>query len=257
MNTTTKYRTIIADDEQLARERLKKLLVPFSETIEIMGEAKNGIECKTMIDLLRPDLIFLDIQMPGLNGFEVLQQIEHSPLVIFCTAHDEFALKAFETHSVDYLVKPVKAERMEQSIEKLVFLHQGTDRQQLLALIDEVTAQSSQNEITTIPVKLGDRMLILNIEDISYFQAEEKYVTIHSIQGKRYVSDYSIKDLEDKLTGNFVRIQRALLVNRILVKEIVKHTNSRCKIRMNDLNQSLLVSGRNYVDQIKSLTVLK
>lgn len=257
MNATTKYRTIIADDEQLARERLKKLFLPFSETIEIIGEAKNGIECKALIDSLKPDLIFLDIQMPGLNGFEVLQQIEHAPLVIFCTAHDEFALKAFETHSVDYLVKPVKAERMEQAIEKLVFLHQRTDRQQLLNLIEEVTAQSSKNEITTIPVKLGDRMLILNIEGISYFQAEEKYVTIHAVTGKRYVSDYSLKDLEDKLNGNFVRIQRALLINRLLVKEVIKHTNSRCKIRMNDLNQSLLVSGRNYGDEIKNLTVLK
>ncbi|MFV0591673.1 MAG: LytR/AlgR family response regulator transcription factor [Draconibacterium sp.] len=257
MKTTTKYRTIIADDEQLARERLKKLLLPFSETIEIIGEAKNGIECKTMVDSLHPNLIFLDIQMPGLNGFEVLQQIEHSPLVIFCTAHDEFALKAFETHSVDYLVKPVAEERIGQAIEKLVFLHQRTDRQQLLKLIEEVSTRSSQNEITTIPVKLGDRMLILNVEDISYFQAEEKYVTIHGLSGKRYVSDYSLKDLEDKLNGSFVRIQRALLINRALVKEIVKYTNSRCKIRMNDVNQSLLVSGRNYVDQIKSLMVLK
>lgn len=257
MKSTTKYRTIIADDEQLARERLRKLLSSFSETIEIVGEAKNGIECKAMIDSLKPDLIFLDIQMPGLNGFEVLQQIEHSPLVIFCTAHDEFALKAFETHSVDYLVKPVKAERIEQSIEKLVFFHQRDDRQQLLDLIDEVTAQSSKNEITTIPVKLGDRMLILNIEDISYFQAEEKYVTIHAINGKRYVTEYSLKDLDEKLDSSFVRIQRALLINRSFVKEVVKHTNSRCKIRMNDINQSLLVSGRNYVDAIKSLTVFK
>ncbi len=257
MKINHKYQTIIADDEQLARERLKKLLVPFHEAIEIVGEAKNGIECKTMIDSLKPGLIFLDIQMPGLNGFEVLQQIEHSPLVIFCTAHDEFALRAFETHSVDYLVKPVKAERIEQTIEKLMFLKQHTDRQQLLDLIKDVTAQSAGNRITTIPVKLGDRMLILNVEDISYFQAEEKFVTIHSISGKRFVSDYSLKDLEDKLFGDFIRIQRALLINKSLVKEIIKHTNSRYKIRMKDLNQSLLISGRNYVDQIKDFSILR
>ncbi|WP_319479358.1 response regulator [uncultured Draconibacterium sp.] len=253
MKSTPKFRTIIADDELLARERLKKLLTPFSQTIEIIGEAQNGIECKRMINEMKPDLIFLDIQMPGLNGFEVLQQINHSPLVIFCTAHDEFALKAFETYSVDYLVKPVKAERIERSIEKLMLLNLHRTRQELLNLIKELTVQLPANEITTIPVKLGNRMLILNIEDISFFQAEEKYVTIHSINGKRYTSDISLKDLEEKLVGNFIRIQRALLVNKVLVKEIIKHTNSRYKIRMNDVNQSLLISGRNYINQIKSI----
>jgi len=253
MKSKPKYQTIIADDELLARERLKKLLTPFSQTVEIIGEAKNGIECKKMINEIKPDLIFLDIQMPGLNGFEVLQQINHSPLVIFCTAHDEFALKAFETYSVDYLIKPVKAERIERSIEKLMLLNLHPTQQELLNLIKELTVQLPANEITTIPVKLGNRMLILNIEDISFFQAEEKYVTIHSINGKRYTSDISLKDLEERLVGNFIRIQRALLVNKILVKEIIKHTNSRYKILMNDVNQSLLISGRNYIDQIKSI----
>lgn len=256
MKPTPKYSTIIADDELLARERLRKLLAHYAETIEIIGEAKNGLECKSMIDELKPDLIFLDIQMPGLNGFEVLQQIEHSPLVIFCTAHDEFALKAFETHSVDYLVKPVKAERIEQAIEKLMFLNQRIDRHQLLDLIEEVTSQSLGNEITTIPVKLGDRMLILNIEDICYFNAEDKYITINTVNGKKYLSDHSLKELEKKLGKKFVRIQRALLINRSLIKEVAGHSNSRYKIKMNDVERSVLITGRNYVEQLKSLTVL-
>jgi len=92
---TSRYRTLIADDEQPARDRLKKLLTEHADQIELIGEAQNGLECLEMIDRLKPDLVFLDIQMPGLNGFEVLQQTSHSPVVIFCTAYDEFALQAF------------------------------------------------------------------------------------------------------------------------------------------------------------------
>lgn len=108
MKTEQIYRTLIADDEYLARERLKRLLAPHSNKIEIIGEAENGIQCKNLIESITPDLVFLDIQMPGLNGFEILQQCTHMPLVIFCTAHDEYALQAFETFSIDYIVKPLK-----------------------------------------------------------------------------------------------------------------------------------------------------
>lgn len=255
MNTTIKYRTIIADDEKLARERLNRLLAPYFNKIELIGEAENGIRCKEMIDELKPDLIFLDIQMPGLNGFEVLQQAEHTPIVIFCTAHDEYALKAFETKSIDYVVKPFKEERIQQSIDKLEFLKQS-GKNELLQAIEELTKQAPQKEITTIPVKIGDRMLILKIEEISYFMADEKYVSIFTVNGKKYLSDYSIKSLALKLTDKFVRIQRGLLINSVLIKEINKHSNSRYVIRMNDFNCSKLISGRNYSEQVKRIMKL-
>ena len=254
MKSAPKYRTLITDDEFLARERLRKLLTPFSQTIEIIGEAKNGIECKAMVNSLKPDLIFLDIQMPGLNGFEVLQQVEHLPLVVFCTAYDEFALKAFETHSVDYLVKPVTEERIAQTIEKLNFFDRHFDKQLIQRIIETAIKSVPHEEITSIPVKLGDRMLIFNIEDISYFRAEEKYVAIHTIKGKKYLCEYPIKELEEKLNARFVRIQRSLLINRSLVKEVLKHSNLRYKVKMKDTAESLLVSGRNYAEQVKQLT---
>lgn len=252
MQNSIIYRTLIADDEQLARERLKKLLAPYSNKIELIGEAKNGIECKEMLEQLKPDLLFLDIQMPGLNGFEVLQQANHSPLVIFCTAHDEYALKAFETKSIDYVVKPVKAERIQKSLEKLDFLKK-TSKNELLLAIEELTLLTPKKEITSIPVKIGDRMLILKIEDISYFVADDKYVSISMVNGKKYLSDYSIKDLATKLDRKFIRIQRGLLINSTLIKEINKHSNSRYIIRMNDLSYSKLISGRNYSEQVKKL----
>ncbi len=251
--TTEKYRTLIADDEQPARDRLKRLLAEHTDKIELIGEAQNGIECREMIDRLKPDLVFLDIQMPGLNGFEVLQQTSHSPVVIFCTAYDEFALKAFETNSIDYIVKPIKAERIQKSIEKLDTLKRNSDKQDLLRIIDNYISQAPKKEITTIPVKLGDRMLFVRIDDVSYFSAEEKYVTIHAKDGKTYLCDFPLKSLEDKLGEKFLRIHRALLVNVSRIKEIDKHFSSRFVVKMDDTGQTKLISGRSYCDSVKML----
>lgn len=255
MQNMFRYKTLIADDEKLARERLKSLLADHLEKIELIGEAENGIQCKEMLDKLKPDLLFLDIQMPGLNGFEVLRHAKHSPLVVFCTAHDEYALKAFETKSIDYVVKPIKADRIRKSIEKLDFLKQRS-KDELLHAIEELTKVTPAKAVTSIPVKMGDRMLILKVEDISYFMAEEKYVTIYTLNGKKYLSDYSIKDLALKLERIFVQIQRGLLINPNLINEIKKHSNSRYIICMNDATRTTLKSGRNYSEQIKELMEL-
>ena len=252
MNTSV-YRTLIADDEEPALDRLKKLLAEHSGKIEVIGEAQNGLECLEMIDRLKPDLLFLDIQMPGLNGFEVLQQTSHSPVVIFCTAYDEYALKAFETNSIDYIVKPVKAERIQKSIEKLDSLKSNPDKQEMLRLIDSYISQVPKNEITSMPVKVGDRMLFVKIEDIIYFSAEEKYVTIHTKEGKSYISDSTLKSLEDKLDEKFIRVHRSLLVNINRIKEIDKYFGSRYILKMEDSVQTKLVTGRIYCEQVKLL----
>ncbi len=248
-----KYRTLIADDEQPARDRLKNLLATHADQIELIGEAVNGLECLELIDRLKPDLVFLDIQMPGLNGFEVLQQTNHSPVVIFCTAYDEFALQAFETNSIDYIVKPVKAERIQKSIEKLDSLKRHSDKQELLRIIESYISQAPKKEITSIPVKLGDRMLFVRIEDVSYFSAEEKYVTIFTKDGKTYLCDFPLKSLEEKLGEAFLRIHRSLLVNVKRIKEINKHFNSCFIIKIDDVTQTRLQSGRGYYEQVKKL----
>jgi len=253
MTQTSKYRTLIADDEQPARDRLKKLLAEHADKVELIGEAQNGLECLEMIDRLKPDLLFLDIQMPGLTGFEVLQQTKHSPIVIFCTAYDEFALQAFETNSIDYIVKPIKAERIQKSIDKLDSLSQNTDKQELLRIIQSYISQTPKKEITSIPVKLGDRMLFVKIEDVSFFSAEEKYVTIHTKDGKTYLSDFPLKSLEEKLGESFLRIHRSILVNNRRIKEINKHFGSRYIIKMDDINQTKLISGRSYCEEVKRL----
>jgi len=249
----TAYRTLIADDEQPARDRLKKLLAEYPARIEVIGEAKNGLECLEMIERLKPDLLFLDIQMPGLNGFEVLQQTSHSPVVIFCTAYDEYALKAFESNSIDYIVKPVKAERIQKAIEKLDSLKSNPDKQEMLRLIDSYISQVPKKEITSMPVKVGERMLFVRIDDIVYFSAEEKYVNIHTTDGKTYLSDLTLKILEDKLGDKFLRVHRALLVNISRIREIDKHYSSRFILKMDDSGQTKLMTGRNYCEQVKMM----
>jgi len=252
-DSTTKYRTLIADDEQPARDRLKNLLAEHADKVELIGEAQNGLECRDMIDRLKPDLVFLDIQMPGLNGFEVLQQTTHSPVVIFCTAYDEFALQAFQTNSIDYIVKPVKAERIRKSIEKLDTLKHHSDKQELLRIIESYISQTPKKEITSIPVKLGDRMLFIRIEEVSYFSAEEKYVNIFTKDGKTYLCDFPLKNLEEKLGETFLRIHRSLLVNVSRIREINKHYGSRFVVKMDDTSQTKLLSGRGYCEQVRGL----
>jgi two-component system LytT family response regulator len=253
MTGITKYRTLIADDEPHARERLRMLLDDYKEKIQVIVEAKDGTECREMIDNLKPDLVFLDIQMPGLSGFEVLKEIQHSPVIIFCTAYDQYALQAFETNSIDYLVKPVKAERLQKSIDKLDSLFRNRDRSEIFRFIDYYISQAPKKEITSLPVRLGDRMIFIRIEEIAYFEAEEKYVTIHTRDGKKHISDSTLKSLEEKLGDKFLRIQRSLLVNGSRIKEIDRHFGGRYILRMDDHEETKLMTGKNYSGDIKRL----
>ncbi|MCL3778944.1 response regulator transcription factor [Prolixibacteraceae bacterium JC049] len=251
-----KFRTLIVDDEIPARERLKNLLAAHSNEIEVVGEAENGLDCIAKIESLKPDLVFLDIQMPGANGFEVLKQISHTPIIVFCTAYDEYALKAFETNSIDYIVKPVKSDRIAKTIDKLEALHETSVRMDKLKIVEQLIQSAPKKEITTIPVKLGERMLFLPIENVAFFKADEKYVEIHTVDGKEYVSDYSLKELELKLEDRFIRIQRALLVNSLRIIEVKKHYYSRFTITVDDVFKTKLISGRSYNKIIQQLSQL-
>lgn len=248
-----KYRTLIVDDEMLGRERLKSLLNQYNNKIEIVGEAFDGVDCIAKIEKLKPDLVFLDIQMPGANGFEVLKQISYTPIIVFCTAYDDYALKAFETNSIDYIVKPVKQDRIAKAVEKLERLRETSFRVDKLKIVEKLIEATPKKEITTIPVKLGTRMIFIPIDKVAFFKSDEKYVEIHTIDGKEYVCDYSLKELEIKLCNLFVRIQRSLLVNTNRILEIKKHYYSRFIIVVNDVFKTKLTSGRSYNKAVQQL----
>jgi len=247
------YKTIIVDDESLARLRLQKLISDYPDTFKITGEAENGEEALQKISILKPELIFLDIQMPGLNGFEVLEQLDYSPKVIFCTAFDEFALQAFDSYCIDYLVKPLTKERFAKTVEKLNQFNGNHSEINLQQLIQQFSTGTKKAEATTLPVKVGDRVIFVRLDEVSYFIADEKYVSVVTKHSKTHILDSSLKKLEDKLPSWFIRVHKSFLVNKILIKEIRKHFNNRFVMILDDYNQSKITSGRSYYQSIKDL----
>ncbi len=240
------FQTLLIDDEPLAIDRLKRLLAPHENTVQIIDTAQNGEEAIEKIQSLNPDLIFLDIQMPGLNGFEVLEKLEKLPFVIFCTAYDAYALKAFETHAIDYLLKPVEPERLQKSLDKLktYTANQQTDfNQQIASLLNHLNPEKTKQ----IKVNIGDRIRLVNVEDILYFQASQKYVEAHT-QDEYYLLNQSLNDLEDELPEAFVRIHRSVIVQMKMVEEIIKSDTGNYRIKLiNGIELPLSRSARKHL----------
>ncbi|MET4616844.1 two-component system response regulator AlgR [Stenotrophomonas sp. 2619] len=199
-------KVVIADDEPLARERLRSLLAE-QAGVEVVAEAENGEEALHACAALQPDLVLLDIAMPGLDGLEAARHLatfDPRPAVVFCTAYDAHALSAFEAAAIDYLMKPVRPERLAAALERArTFLagrsgHPGTP---------------SQQARTLLCARLRGSLRLIPIEDIHYLQAEEKYVVVHHARGEDLIEE-SLKSLEEEFVGRFVRIHRNCLVAR-------------------------------------------
>lgn len=249
--TNQPYTTLIIDDEPPARARLLKLLESFTETFRVVDEAKNGIEAVEKINQLEPDVIFLDIEMPGLNGFELLERLEKIPIVIFCTAFDQYSLKAFETNSIDYLLKPVRLERLQQTVEKLGRFKNNLSSTNMLAVLKDFYSQKEEKKMTSITVKKGDKLIFIKLEEVTYFEADEKYVTLYT--GKdHHLIEQSLSQLELKLPDYFMRVHRSIIINRNHVEEVQKYFNSRFVITLNNNKKTSITSGRSYSSQIKS-----
>ncbi len=253
MTVMQPYKTIIIDDEEPARLRLRNLAVHFSEFLEIVGEARNGEEAVEMIDSSQPDLIFLDIRMPGMDGFEVLKKIRNMPLVVFCTAYDEYALRAFDAFCADYLLKPVTKERIQSTVNKLKQFGNHHPGLNISDLIDQLAATQKNVEVTSIPVKSSDKVIFIRLEDVSYLKADEKYVTLVTKHAKSHLLDSSLKKLEEKLPHDFVRVHKSFIINKKLLKEVRKHFNNRFVLVMDDFEQTRIVSGRSYGQMVREL----
>lgn len=244
------YTVLIIDDERLARVRLIKLVNEFPDVFKIIGEAKNGRQAKQLIDDLKPDIIFLDIEMPGLTGFELLTQLENIPMVIFCTAYEEYSLKAFETNSIDYLIKPVKKERLLQTVLKLEKLKTNFSKENVLNAMDIISKYKEKEHITSITVKKKDTIIFVKLEDICCFEATDKCVVVHTTSGTEII-EQSLTQLEKKLPNNFLRVHRGYLLNTNYVKNFQKYFNNRYIITLLDTQKTTITSGRTYKDTIK------
>jgi two-component system LytT family response regulator len=223
---TATLKTLIADDEPLARERLKMLLAPDPD-IHICAECRNGSEVVNSLRAAKTDLLFLDIQMPGRNGFEVIEEIgpANMPITVFVTAHDEHAVNAFEVHALDYLVKPIERKRFEQTLarvkERVQLEEAFVAREQISSAVEALRQIAPHPERPQrFLARSGNTASVVSVSDIEWIEAADYYVCLHAA-GKRHLLRESIRALETKLDPKkFVRLHRSAIVNLDHVREI-------------------------------------
>ena len=246
------FRAIVIDDEPAARRLMKSLLDEHKEVVEVIDEANSGKDAIQKIEKLRPDLIFLDIQMPDLTGFEVLEQLTEKPNIIFTTAYEQYAIKAFETFSIDYLLKPIKEERLQQSMDKLKRFGRLNQTININGLQEIIRQFQAPKKATALPIKSGDRIFLLRYENIVYFESQDKYVCVFTSEGQKYLTDQPLTTLAEKLPSSFCRIHRSYIINKDRIKEMHRHFSGRYLFIMDDKAATRLTSGRTYSDVFRS-----
>jgi two-component system LytT family response regulator len=213
-----KKKVIIADDDQDARSLLKEYLSDYPE-FEIISECAHGFETIAKIDQLEPDIVFLDIQMPGMNGFQVIQHIVHQPRIIFSTAFDKYALKAFDHNAIDYLLKPYSFERFSQAIGK-IRVSDSTGNENNKHIKDFLSTSNDYPECFF--VEYGNKFVSIKIDEVTWLEAEGNYTRIYTNDGG-YLSSFGISQLGNKLPSNkFLRIHRSSIINVNYVQEVYK-----------------------------------
>jgi two-component system LytT family response regulator len=231
-------KAIIIEDEAPARSLLKHYLKRHSE-IELIAECANGFEGVKAINEHKPDLILLDIQMPKLTGFEMLELLDPAPPVIFTTAYDEFAIKAFEANAVDYLLKPFDENRFDVAIEKAVKRIQNADVVQSEKIVEAAT----QKPLDQIVVTTGGKIEILMPEDIFMIEAQDDYVMIYT-EGEQYLKKKTMSFYEDHLEQFFMRVHRSYIINTQKIDNIELYGKQQYQIKLkNNLDVKTSKSG--------------
>ncbi|MAC94972.1 MAG: DNA-binding response regulator [Flavobacteriales bacterium] len=224
-------KALVIDDERLARKELINLLNEHQQ-IEVIGECSNAEEAKVAIESKQPDLIFLDIQMPGKNGFELLEDISFIPEVIFTTAYDEYALKAFEVNAFDYLLKPIEGDRLKESLQKLSSEYERKDKQDVQAEGEKKLGVEDQ-----VFVKDGDRCWFVKLKKVSAFESEGNYVRVYFDKNKPLILK-SLNSLEQRLDDKkFFRANRKFIINLDWVKDIENWFNGGLRVTLEDGKQ--------------------
>jgi two-component system, LytTR family, response regulator len=249
-----RIRAIIVDDEPLAREGVR-LHLESEPDIDVIGEAGNGEEAVSLIETVRPDLLFLDVQMPGLDGFGVLEALgaAHMPVTIFTTAYDQFAMRAFDAHAIDYVLKPYDPERFRKAIERARMHLAGRRRAQmddrLDSLLDELHTRNQFLE--RLVVRSGGRILILRVADVDWVEAASNYVRLHA-GGKEYLLRETMTALEAKLDpADFVRIHRSTIVRVDRIRELEPLFQGDFVVILEDGTR--LTSSRGYREKLQEL----
>jgi two-component system, LytTR family, response regulator len=254
-----KIRTIIADDEELARRGLKALAQRCVD-LEVICECSTGRETVDAVHLHQPDLLFLDVQMPGKNGFDVINGISNAerPHVVFVTAYDNFALRAFEVHALDYLLKPVNEERFDASVARVREAMSHAADNAMIQRVRQVAAElqvagtpATMSATDRLPIKANGRIMVIRAADIDWIEADRDYVSVH-VGGKIWLMRETIAAIELRLAlFGFVRIQRSALVNADRVKELRPRDKGEYTVVLTDGTELKLT--RNYRASVERL----
>jgi len=235
-------RILVVDDERLARERLRNLIAELGVG-EVVGEAATGREALEMTARLEPDVLLLDIRMPGMDGLETaahLAKVDHPPAVIFTTAYGDYALRAFETQAVDYLLKPIRKDRLEQALHGARRLNRAQ-----LGAVEEAGNRGAPapRARTHLSARVHGDIRLVPIEEVLYFQADQKYVTVRDQQGQVLIEE-ALKSLEEEFGERFVRIHRNALVARRALERLERTGAGRYHVKLKGIEERLEVSRR-------------
>lgn len=243
----------LVDDEPLALKRLNKLLLA-TEEVRVLGQTTDPAEAATFLDTHKVDVLFLDIQMPEKNGFQLLAQLREQPLVIFTTAYERYAIQAFEVNSIDYLLKPIGEEQLKRALSKLRRLSETSSairlREQIRAVALNLAAQSQAETPASgsMTFRIGDKLILQDLNHITHFWAEDKLTFAATDQGMKYVTDHSLAALEEKLQpAKFLRIHRHTLVNLAYVVELYRWFGGRMLVCLRDKAKTKLQVSRSQV----------
>jgi two-component system LytT family response regulator len=244
---------LIVDDEPLARDGLRLLLADDPQVSTVL-EARNGLEAVSVIRERQPTLVFLDVQMPEMDGFSVVQEVgpERMPAVVFVTAHDRYAIRAFEINAIDYLLKPVAAQRFHQALERVkARLNAGEETHRHMVSLLEAIASPSRY-VKRLAIRSAGRTSFLGVEEIDWIQAAENYVQLHSGSAS-HMLQVTMNTLEASLDPEvFIRIHRSMIVNIERIKELQPESHGEYVIVLR--SGVRLQSSRSYHDKVKALT---
>jgi len=244
-------KVVIVDDEEPARQLLREYLSHYDDLI-IVGEANNGVDAVRLIQQLKPEIVFLDVQMPGLTGLQVLAKLDELPLVIFSTAYDQYALKAFELHAVDYLLKPYTKGRFDTAIEHLSERLQQP-QEAVRSLTQAIVEQDAPNNYPSkILVAKGNKLVAVSVSDIQWIEADGVYCMLHT-QDNKHLSRYGISQVEQKLSPEtFIRVHRSYIINLNYVQEIFREGHVY-DVKMK--NGGIVRVSRGYASKVKDMIV--
>jgi len=243
---------VIIDDERLARNRVKELLGEHRDKVMLIGEADTGASAIKLLEQKKPELIFLDIHLPDMSGFEILEKLYYEPIIIFTTAYEKYAIDAFAKYAVDYLVKPITQSRFDLSISKLQKLNWVNPNKEIDRLVS-LLKKSTTQKASSLAIKKGDKIILVDYEDIAFFKSEDKYVNLNMSNGELHLTDKTLTELVELVPDNYIRVHRSYLVNRDYIFEIEKYFKGTLILKLNDKPYSSIKTGEKYSKEVKKI----